>query len=677
MTDSENNSIPPTEASVAKRTGIFLQDACFQHRYIRSKLTSDIVERPERLRAVMVGLSAAIARIEEALPATAPVGIAANATSETSALTKAANTSGDGETEELEVAMGRMTLAQKQHLEQPLATLNLNAQLGLSIVHSQASVDLLNNAAVKFVHGDVDGDVYLEKLVRWAEESGDKIAKGESEIPEGLSQGDLYLCPQSLNAIQGALGTVCEAVDCVMASAAAGEVKAENEGSQADSDKKRLAPVQRAFVAIRPPGHHCGEDTPSGFCFVNNVAVAAAHAHLRHGIQRVVIFDIDLHHGNGTQSIAWQINEESYRQILEKEAGSPDAKTGPQVFYGSIHDVLSYPCEDGKVELVQAASVSIHKAHGQYIENIHLEPYTSEQQFRDVLYKKKYSRLLKKAEEFLTDTGGPGDDVLIFISCGMDACEHEYESMSRHGRKVPVSFYHQFTRDACCFSDRFARGRLVSVLEGGYSDRALISGTMAHISGLITAHRDTLDEKVDREWWDVENLTKLEKATKQCKGLGGRKSLQSNAAEAAYKDKWLERTTAILSFVDNGMGMSKSPAGRRSSAPLLPSSMTLRDRSRKEKANGVAGQLPSSPSRTNRRGRQSTGGQAKEKEDMKQRASRIPASTSSASVSSRSNSEKREDKNGRGKSDERDRQAQAEQGTKKLPRVILRLGPSS
>ena len=86
-------------------------------------------------------------------------------------------------------------------------------------------------------------------------------------------------------------------------------------------------------------------------------------AHIKHGIKKVVIFDIDLHHGmhldlqlnsrsskmlgNGTQSIAWQINEEYYREKLEFEAGSPSAKPGLQVFYGSIHDVLSYPCEVG------------------------------------------------------------------------------------------------------------------------------------------------------------------------------------------------------------------------------------------------------------------------------------------------------------------------------------------
>lgn len=49
--------------------------------------------------------------------------------------------------------------------------------------------------------------------------------------------------------------------------------------------------------------------------------------------------------GNGTQSIVWQINEETYRQTLETESGGPPSKPGPQVFYGSLHDILSYPCE--------------------------------------------------------------------------------------------------------------------------------------------------------------------------------------------------------------------------------------------------------------------------------------------------------------------------------------------
>lgn len=77
--------------------------------------------------------------------------------------------------------------------------------------------------------------------------------------------------------------------------------------------------------------------------------------------------------------------------------------------------------------------------------------------------------------------------------------------MSRHGRKVPTSFYHRFTVDARAFADRHAKGRLLSVLEGGYSDRALASGAMAHLCGLA----NPAEGKVDEQWWNVENLEKV------------------------------------------------------------------------------------------------------------------------------------------------------------------------
>jgi histone deacetylase HOS3 len=79
--------------------------------------------------------------------------------------------------------------------------------------------------------------------------------------------------------------------------------------------------------------------------------------------------------------------------------------------------------------------------------------------------------------------------------------------MSRHNRKVPASFYHRFTRDACAFADRYARGRIVSVLEGGYSNRALTSGAMAHLSGLTDI--SGMGGKIDENWWSVENLSKV------------------------------------------------------------------------------------------------------------------------------------------------------------------------
>ena len=78
------------------------------------------------------------------------------------------------------------------------------------------------------------------------------------------NQSNIFqVCPGSITAMQGAVGTVCEAVDKVILSSR--------------SESPTNTAIHRAFVAIRPPGHHCGEDTPSGFCFLNNVAIGAAH----------------------------------------------------------------------------------------------------------------------------------------------------------------------------------------------------------------------------------------------------------------------------------------------------------------------------------------------------------------------------------------------------------------
>ena len=89
--------------------------------------------------------------------------------------------------------------------------------------------------------------------------------------------------------------------------------------------------------------------------------------------------------------------------------------------------------------------------------------------------------------------------------------------MSRHGRKVPVAFYHRFAQDAQKFADKVSRGRLISVLEGGYSDRALTSGAMAHVAGL--AENDSV--KADPDWWKLDNLiTVCQSCSDRFLGLG-------------------------------------------------------------------------------------------------------------------------------------------------------------
>ncbi|KAF8527331.1 histone deacetylase domain-containing protein [Gautieria morchelliformis] len=524
---------------------VFFQDKCLSHRYIRSHDTSTIFERPQRLRAVKIGVAAAIARLEELREKNV----------------KGSSMASSNPDDLLSTALQRLNLA-----EQPGG----GREDVLEVVMSTASVDLLNHPAVKYVHGDVDGDVYLERLVALVQESEGRVERNESEIPEDLSQTDLYLCGESLDAIQGAIGTVCEAVDAVF------------EASLSPSSETLKHPPSkrstRAFVAIRPPGHHCGEDTPSGFCFVNNVAIAAAHAHLKHGVTRVIVLDIDLHHGNGTQSIVWQINEEAYRQDLESE--EEEVRTSSpsplRVYYGSIHDPLSYPCEGGNAAIIQAASVSIHGPHGQHIENVHLVPYQSEADFWDRLYSGSYRRLLDKAEGFLQDHDENSGEVMVFISAGFDASEHETASMSRHARKLPTGFFKKFTRDVRTLADKYAKGRIVSVLEGGYSDRALCSGAMAHVLGLVEEAAE-----VDESWWSVENLAKIEKATK--KRRGGRTSTTTS-------DRWTERILSLLTDFDPNPSPPPTPK------PIPPSTMTLRDRSKKADSMSASSSESGTPS---------------------------------------------------------------------------------
>jgi|SRR5882762_5089800 histone deacetylase HOS3 len=157
-----------------KETAIFLQDVCLLHRFIRSRDTSAIVEKPERMRAVNIGLAAAMAHLEESFASTL-------IQSAGSPILSTASTSDD-----LAAALGRMNLATKD-----VDPLEFQSS-PISVVKSVASADMLNHAAVKFIHGDVDGDIYLENLKRWARDSHGEILKGGSEIPEGLSQGDLY-----------------------------------------------------------------------------------------------------------------------------------------------------------------------------------------------------------------------------------------------------------------------------------------------------------------------------------------------------------------------------------------------------------------------------------------------------------------------------------------------------
>ena len=153
-------------------TTVFLQDACLHHKYIRTRDSSHIVERPERLRAVKIGLCAAISRLEET-----------HLVSESTRTSEGAISS---DPDSLIAAIENLKL------EQAPADSPLPRGHPVQLIRSSAKIDILSDPAVKYIHGDIDGDTYIERLTEWTRLCIEKISIGQSEIPSELPQGDLY-----------------------------------------------------------------------------------------------------------------------------------------------------------------------------------------------------------------------------------------------------------------------------------------------------------------------------------------------------------------------------------------------------------------------------------------------------------------------------------------------------
>ena len=166
-----------SNASSNTNLAVFLQDACLKHQYIRSRDLSTIVERPERVRAVKAGLAVALSRLEELHDLLQPKPLPSSV--------EASNVD-PSNPDDLAKALDKMTLGASAALSPE------SSAIPVRVTHSSASVDILNDVAVKFIHGGVDGYAYLKRLKEWATNSVEKISKGESEIPAGLPQGDLY-----------------------------------------------------------------------------------------------------------------------------------------------------------------------------------------------------------------------------------------------------------------------------------------------------------------------------------------------------------------------------------------------------------------------------------------------------------------------------------------------------
>jgi acetoin utilization deacetylase AcuC-like enzyme len=290
------------------------------------------------------------------------------------------------------------------HPECPERLLAIEDQLraeGLDAFMLTPEVPLACNDDLALAH-DLSYVLHLDDFMQQLEATGETRALDP----------DTWACPGTRSATWRAAGAAIAATDAVI-----------------------NRELDNAFCAIRPPGHHATHAKTMGFCFFNNVAVAARHALDKRGLQRVAIVDFDVHHGNGTEDIF---------------AGDD------RVLMVGFFQHPFYPYNGAE------------SAAGNMV-NIPVPARSDGATVRDVVN----SYWLHRLNAF--------EPEMIFISAGFDA--HREDEMG--GMNLVEADYAWMTQQIMAVADRWCEGRIVSCLEGGYKLGALARSVAAHVRTLI------------------------------------------------------------------------------------------------------------------------------------------------------------------------------------------------
>jgi acetoin utilization deacetylase AcuC-like enzyme len=201
--------------------------------------------------------------------------------------------------------------------------------------------------------------------------------------------------------------------------------------------------LDNVFCAVRPPGHHAENSEAMGFCYFNNVAVCARFLQMEFGIKRVGIVDFDVHHGNATQ------------HMFEQD---------PTVFYYSVHEHPSFAFPGTGREFEQGSG----KGFG-FTKNSPALPGQGDHEYKQIVQRD----LVPAFERFKPE--------MLILSTGFDG--HCEDDMS--GIMLTTEWYNWMMEQMTGMAERYTKGRLISVLEGGYCLKVLPELARNHVKALL------------------------------------------------------------------------------------------------------------------------------------------------------------------------------------------------
>jgi acetoin utilization deacetylase AcuC-like enzyme len=266
-----------------------------------------------------------------------------------------------------------------------------------------------------------------EQLAQVHDQSLINLVKQTASRGDGHLDADTYVTAASYEQARLAVGTTCKLVDAVM------EQEANN-----------------AFALVRPPGHHAERGKVGGFCLFNNIAVAARHVQAKYNVERVLIIDFDVHHGNGTQEIFY---------------------ADPNVLFASMHlyHPFFYPGSGSAEEIGAGAGTGATL-------NIPFPPGAGDDSYEQAL------------REVIIPLSSRFKPEFILVSAGFDA--HWIDPLASAG--LSLAGYSIIAQQILVLANDVCDGRCVFVLEGGYHREALSFGVLNVLNVL-----DSRDEVVD------------------------------------------------------------------------------------------------------------------------------------------------------------------------------------